>query len=434
VTWGNIQTVFFQMAGHYWNDLTPLGVFLSLAGFFYAIKHYRETPLFLWAALGWAVLESSFVFTIPFPTFESHQVIFSWAVAGLFSAYGLGRLEPLLSKRPLGRRLMLVALAVGVGVQAFSLGHLLERKSDRSAEDYAHNLLSLMGSDALYYPSEENEYFPLAGYQQSFGFHRGVDLIEPGTLPSQIGPKIQQALLTGRLFFVTRQYALPPGYSFQTWGPLYRVIWGEVPALPIRPLVNGLPLASWHQLELRKMEVIPSDVVAGKILTLHYLWERMGPGEEDGTAQVMVLFLDEQGNYPLKDGVFWLHDIHEPPLYSFARLEKGKVYDEERVLMVPSGFPPGDYRVVVALQRAPARVEKGQESFRQEFYERASAQNLDKFMGRGAGQSLVQFSLGAGKVGDDFWPLTSGRAFNGDWRFADAGRIRIVLPPGEKNR
>jgi len=424
----NIHIVFSQMAAHYWTDLTPLGLILVLVGLYATIRSRGETPAFLWAALGWAALETLFVFTIPFPTFESHQVLFSWAVAGLFAAFGLGWMEPFISKRPMRRNLVWLILSGWAVVQAFSLGHLWDRRMDRSAEDYARDLLTLMGKDALYYPSEENEYFPLAGYQESFSFHRGVDLIEPGTPPSRVAPLIQSALTSGRRFFVTRPYPLPPGYSFETWGPLYRVVWGNIPELPTMPLTKDSPLAAWHQVELKKLEVIPSDVEAGGILTLHYLWDRRGPGPEDGAAQVMVLFLDEKGNYPLKDGVFWLHDIHEPPLYSFSRLQRGKTYDEERVLMVPSDFPPGMYQVVVALQKMPAEIRSGQESFRQEFYERASAQNLEKFTGRGENQSLVQFSVGAGKAGDDFWPATEGIVMPGDSRFAEAGTVRITPP------
>ena len=401
---GNILTVFSQMAGHYWSDLTPLGLALVLGGVYAAIRFRREAPAFLWVALGWAGLETLFIFTIPYPTFESHQVLVSWAVAGLFAAFGLGRLEPFVSNRPLGRNLVLVFLLGWAMVQVLSIGHLWDRRMDRSADDYARNLLTLTGKDALYYPSEENEYFPLVGYQESFGVRRGVDLIEPGTPPSKIAPLIQSALSNGRRFFVTRKYPLAPGYSFETWGPLYRVVPGNIPELQTLPLAPGPPLAAWHRVELRKLEVIPPEVETGGILTLHYLWSRSGPGSEDGVGQVMVLFLDEKGNYPLKDGVFWLHDIHDPPLYSFARLKPGKVYNEERVLMIPSDFPPGIYRVVMALQKTPPEIRSGHESFRQEFYERAAAQNLEKFMGRGENQSLVQFSNGAGKGGDDFGP------------------------------
>ena len=432
VSAGNVLTVFSQMAGHYWSDLTPLGLVLVMLGFLMALRFRKEVPAFLWAALGWAALETLFVFTIPFPTFESHQVIFSWAVAGLFVAFGLGRLEPFVSQRPFGHKLVLFLLVGWAVVQAFSFGHLWDRKTDRSADDYARNLLTLMGKDALYYPSEENEYFPLAGYQQSFGFHPGVELIEPGTTPNKIAPLIQSALGGGRRFFVTRKYPLPPGWSFETWGPLYRVVQGSIPQLQTLPLKPGAPLAAWHKVELRKMEVIPQQAEAGEILTLHYLWDRKGTGNEDGAGQVMVIFLDEQGNYQVKEGVFWLHDIHEPPLYSFARLKPGRVYDEERVLMIPSDFPPGTYRVMVALQKSPAEIDAGHESFKQEFYERASAQNLDKFMGRGENQALVQFSPGAGKGGNDFWPVTEGNVLSGDSRFAEVGTVSINLPMRNK--
>jgi hypothetical protein len=182
---------------------------------------------------------------------------------------------------------------------------------------------------------------------------------------------------------------------------------------------------------LRKLEVIPPEVETGGILTLHYLWARRGPGSEDGVGQVMVLFLDEKGNYPLQDGVFWLHDIHEPPLYSFARLKPGRVYNEERVFMIPSDFPPGIYRIVMALQKTPPEIQTGHESFRQEFYERAAAQNLDKFMGRGENKALVQFSVGTGKGGNDFWPMTEGVVALGDVRFAEVGTVNIYPTSGK---
>ncbi len=430
VSAANVWTVLSQMAGHYWNELTPFGVVLAVTGFFAVLILRNRVPAFLFVAMGWAALETLFVFTIPFPTFESHQVIFSWAVSGLLAAYGLGAISREIGRynRPrLTKWIVLYLLAGGV-TQVLSISHLVDRKMDRSAEDYARNLLTLMGKDALYYPSEENEYFPLAGYQQSYGFHKGVELIEPGTPPSEIAPLIHYALGVGRKFFVTRQYPLPPGFSFETWGPLYRVAPGNIPGLSILPLTKEPTLAAWNEVELRKVELIPSELAAGDILTLHYLWARRGPGGEDGTSQVMVLFLDEKGNYPLKDGVFWLHDIHDPPLYSFTRLMPGRVYDEERVLMIPSDFPPGNYRMVVALQKTLPEIHEGHESFRKEFYERASAQNLEKFMGRGAGQSLVQFSLDTGKNGSDFWPMTRGIKLDGDPRFAQVGTLKVKAP------
>lgn len=213
-----------QMGSHLWNDLTPLGVALLLwgAGFVYGKR--RGIPLFFWVALGWGIVEALFVFTIPFPTFESHQVLLGWAYSGLLAVFPLAWVEMFFKKSSLRPIFVSVLLTAFLLAQFSQVGHFWERKKERGAEDYARNLLRIMNPHALYVPAEENEYFPVVGYQQSFGFREDVGVIEPGANPSSVGAEIRDGLKQDRPLYVTRQWVLPPEWSYRDWGPLMAVV------------------------------------------------------------------------------------------------------------------------------------------------------------------------------------------------------------------
>ncbi len=417
ISLSNIQTVLKQMFSHFWTDLTPLGIGLILAGLVLAFVRRKAIPVFLWIALGWGAMEGFFVFTIPFPTFESHQVLLGWVFSGLFAGVGLFCLFEKCYGRNIRRKSFLLnphivtfLLVCWLVVQLGSIGHLFERKSERGAQDYAKNLLTIMDSKALYLPTEENEYFPIVGFQQSFDFRKDVEVVEPGSTPSDIAPRIRAALTQGRSLYVTRKWDLPPGWAYSAKGPLLQVASQE--SLQIEETIPfGEPLAQWGNILLEGVTVNPGVVQPGGMVEITYLWARTNfQGEQvkkaSGTSPVVALFIDESGRFWMKDGVFWLHDIHEPFGLSFGRLRKNRMYRETRILFIPSDFPQGKYHLVVGLQKeAPKRL-PGMESYQYEFYERGDFQNLEKFIGRGENGALVQFSAGQNGMGkNDFWPV-----------------------------
>ncbi len=426
-SFSNMLHVAGMMAGRFWTDLTPFGLFLLVWGLGLVYWKKEKVPVFLWVALGWGLVEGLFVFTIPFPAFEPHQVLLGWAYGGLVAGLPLAVVGQFFRKGLSRSAVMNILLAAFVLAQLSSAGHLWERKKERGAEDYARNLLTIMSPDAFYMPTEENEYFPVVGYQQSFGFRKDVEVLEPGNDPQTVGPRIQEALTKGRPLYVTRKWDLPPGWSYRVWGPLLQVvpqgIVGESFPAPKARLV-----AAWGGLELAGVEVDPSAVKAGGILQVTYHWTRLKAGAQDSSDMVVALFIDPRGNYWTRDGVFWLHDIHELPAGKPAAMKLGRPYEDRRILFIPSDFPPGNYALVVGLQKQEP-VGKGQESFGREFYERNSAQNLDKFMGRGEKGAMVQFSSEAGEAWKgSLWPVTQSEYPIADPRFVPVAKVQIQAP------
>jgi hypothetical protein len=375
--------------------------------------------------MGWAALEGLFVFTIPFPSFESHQVILGWAFSGFLAVGAVCAAEPWIRKDRLRALFAVVLLAAFVIAQFSSFGHLAERKRERGAQDYARNALELMEPNALFVPYEENEYFPVAGYQQSFHFRKDIEVIEPGTSPSVIGPKIRECVERGRPLYLTRKWeGLPKGWAFQPRGPLLQVT-SEPAVAAVRRGASVKPLASWGNLELLGAGISPRQVPAGGRIEVAYRWARDASAGEEPLGAVAVLFADEKGNYWMKDGVLWLHDIHEIPI-PVTTMGKDLEYLEKRVLFIPSDFPEGTYQLVVGLQRQIPLKNQGRESFVREFYERSGAQNLDKFTGRGENQAVVQFSTTSSPMeGGGFWPVTKSSAALTDPRFVPAGTLEI---------
>ena len=131
----------------------------------------------------------------------------------------------------------------------------------------------------------------------------------------------------------------------------------------------------------------------------------------------------------MKNGVFWLHDIHEGPLGGLSRLKSGFIYGESRILFIPSDFPPGNYRLVLGLQKPVPAKQGGVEAFGKEFYERSDAQNLDKFLGRGEDKAVVQFSAAiSAPVENGMWLVTKSADKLMDSHFATAADLRILVP------
>ncbi len=433
----HILPVLRQMGSHLWTDLTPIGIGLILFGLVTAWIRRKTIPAFLWIALGWGLMEALFVFTIPFPTFESHQVLLGWVFSGLFASAGLSRLfekshgeNSGVKPRLYHPSIIFFILVLWLVTQAGSIRHLAERKNGRGAQDYAKNLLTIMDPKALYVPTEENEYFPVVGTQQSFHFREDVTVIEPGSDPDEMGRLIKEALTQGRSLYVTRKWDLPPGWTYEAKGPLLQVA-SQGTTQPEKTIPIGKPLAQWGNVLLQAVALRPSTVQPGGMVEITYLWGRGGlqGGEEktaEGTSSVLAIFTDEKGGYWMKNGVFWLHDIHEPFGLSFSRMGKGRFYSERRILFIPSDFPVGNYRLMVGLQKQALKSTYGRESYQGEFYERNEFQNLEKFMGRGAKGALVQFSAGQNGLDEKgFWKVSESLNPAMNQSFAPAAVLKI---------
>ncbi len=428
ITTGNILLVLQQMVAHFFNDLTPLGAGLVLWGICFLWWEREKIPLFLWVGLGWGLVEALFVFTIPYPTFESHQVLLGWAFCGFLAALPMTLGDQILRK---GHYRQLIwagnlVMVVFVLAQLSMAGHLLDRKNDRTAQDYGRNVLTLMEPNALYLPYEENEYFPVAGYQESFNYRKDIELIEPGGPPAAMGAKVEKCLRRNRPIYVTHQWALAKGWVFQGVGPLWKVVL----ATPLKGQsfqAAAKPQAVWGNIQLRSVQIEPSQLKAGGFVTVTYHWIRTGRSVQDQSSSVVVLFTDDKGNYPTRDGLFWLHDIHEPFGSTFSGLKPGLEYVEKRVVMIPSDYPPGKYQLMLALQKQTPK-EEGQETFNKEFYERSAAESLDKFEGRGQNGSLVQFSTASQSNVDNLWPVNQSLLPPVNSRFVPTAFLEIQSP------
>jgi hypothetical protein len=430
VTTGSITSTLQQMAGHLWNDLTPFGLLLLLAGFFLLLSRRDKVPGFLWVALGWGAMECLFVLTIPYPTFESHQTLLGWVFAGwpaCLAAAWMGGLGP---KGSWGGRAINLLLPAFLLAQLSNGPSLWEKRKERGAHDFARNLLSVMEPSALYAPTEENEFFPVVGYQQSFGYRKDVEVLEPGMAPERVQTRIREALGTGRPLYVTRAWALPPGWRYLAWGPLLKVI-PEGGGIHAQKAPPGKSLATWGGLDLMGVGLYPQKVRAGGIVQVRYQWIRRKPSPVDRTNMVFGLFIDPHGSYWKKNGNFWLHDLHAPFWNDFGSLPAGALMEERRILFIPSDFPPGDYAFSVGLQKEAPPIVQGKESFNKEFYERASAQDLDKFMGRGQGGAVVQFSIDSSEGWkDSLWSATKSLYPIADPRFVPMA-VLTIEPSGE---
>src|SRR5581483_3514143 len=115
----------------------------------------------------------------------------------------------------------------------------------------------------------------------------------------------------------------------------------------------------------------------GGWLEIDYLWGCKGTSAQERSDLVVGLFVDKDGHFLMKDGVLWLHDIHESDFQAISKMKTGYCLDDRRLLIIPSDFPSVQYRLVVALQKNIAVGQKGWESFKHEFYERGGEQSLE---------------------------------------------------------
>ncbi|HET9869383.1 MAG TPA: hypothetical protein VFR02_02635, partial [bacterium] len=192
---------------------------------------------------------------------------------------------------------------------------------------------------------------------------------------------------------------------------------------------SGKALASWGGLRLLFLRPEPATVMAGSRLQLNYGWERLHASPADGAEWVAVYFTDPAGDYPLKDGLLWFHDIHAPfgGGEAFGALAPGRAFGETRFLFVPSDLPPGRYRLWVALQRPGQAPRLGREAFAGDFYDRAAAEDLEKFTGRPGAGSFTQYAPEDSRSApNDFLPLASPGGKDGV--FAPAGQIEVTAP------
>ena len=189
------------------------------------------------------------------------------------------------------------------------------------------------------------------------------------------------------------------------------------------------PTAAWGGLELLGVDIWPDRVQAGGVVQVTYRWVRRKPSAQDASDMVIAMFIDPKGEYWMKNDAFWLHDIHPVPTGLPTQMKPGLLYEDRRLLMVPSDYPPGNYALAVGLQKqAPVR-EEGKEPFAKEFYERNSFQSLDKFMGQGENGAVVQFSAGAsGDWKEGLWPVTKSLYPIADPRFVPVAELQINHP------
>jgi hypothetical protein len=415
-----------QMASRFFSEITPIGLALFVTGMGLLVPLRKKIPIFLWVALGWGFMEAFFVFNVPYPAFQSHQMILGWAFAGFPAALSLVWIFSSFIRKSAWEKVVLGALFVFVVLQLTQNGRLLERRSQSGAQDYARSLLEIMEADALYVPTEENEYFPVVGFQQSFGFRKDVKVIEPGTDPKITGNNIQNCLAQGRPLYVTRKWPLPDGWRYEARGPLLRVV-GAPYSPPAGRAPNSPALVSWGKIGFSSVAIRPQKVQAGGWMQIHYEWTRQAKSAAGESQALIALFVDEEGNYLLKDGVIWLHDIHVLPPEWFSLMKAGWIYEENRILFVPSDFPPGRYHLAVGLQKNTPQLVKGKEAFDLEFYERGQAQNLQKFMGRGEQDGLVQSSaITARGTEESLRMITRSTKPLRNPRFADVAELEIV--------
>ncbi len=438
-SFSNVAIILGQLVERLWVDLTPIGFLLLMGGFWTLAKKKEKMPPFFWAAWGWALLEALLVITVPYPAFESHQFLYPWIFLGLLAAIFLAWISHWEFKR-LGKFKgpktfswkggMSFLLLVWVLLQFGLVGRQWDRSRERGAQDYAKNVLETLGPRALYVPSEENQYFPVVGYQIAYGVRPDVEILEPGKEGHDfVGRKMRDALIQGRPLYLNRPIeGLPPGWYFKAEGPLLKAT-QENPAVVRSAPPKAKPLAAWGGLQLMRVETSGTSVAAGGRLSLHYQWRRTGFSQADQAEQVAVYFVDERGDYPLKDGLLWFHDIHAPfsGRLPWSGLRGGFWYGEERTLFVPSDFPPGLYRIVVGLQRGVERPRQGLENFNGDFYDRAEAQDLEKFTGEPGGGFFAQYAPEtSGNLPSDFFSLTLSQTPVENPYFAPAGEIEIT--------
>ena len=358
------------------------------------------------------------------PVLESHQILLGWALSGFAAVPSVCLIQKWAEKDWLRRAMAVLILGLMVLVQWTDVGRLWDRKKERGAQDYAADLLAVMAPNALYVPAEENEYFPLVGVQQSLGRRLDIEVVEPGSDPKETGIRVQSCLKAGRPLYVTRKWDLPPAWAFGG-----------------RAFVEGCP----GRLEKSHSKRSPGPTFI-----------RLGKGWLDGSGcrsssdrpggnprcdlslgssapvsrtkliGLVVLLVDDRGQYWTRDGIWSFQDIHDLPAGYFTGIKPGLSRTKANTLY-PFGFFAGSVPFGCRPPEKGAGKEEGREAYDREFYERDSAEDFDKFMGRGEKGAVVQFKPEGSGYGT-LWPLTRWKGTLADSRFAPAALVTIVKP------
>jgi len=414
-----------------WDGLTPVGALLALLGLGWLLSHWKAAPLVVRGAALWAAADLALVLTVPYPVLQSHQVLWPWVVMALLAAYGLRWLWDKASGSLVVKWTPLI-LGLFAFFQLANVGPLLGKRSDASAEDYARNLLAVMPPGALYHASSDNDFFPVIGLREGYGLRKDVTVVSPGEERPGQREELAKKIHEGAPVVVAR---LAPGV-FQglvanPLGPLWR--YERAPSCEKTPHRPAAPSAVWGGWELSRFGTPDPVVAAGGILRFRYTWHRGGgalPGER---LQAVVLLADEKGEYPLAPGGgWWLHDTHEclNGWFQLSKLNRKVDIAYERVVFVPSAFPPGRYQVLVALQAAGIPQE-GQRKAAGEFYGDQAWQADWQGLTHGAYGVVERIAEGTGE--EKRFPITGGTARKVGDRFAVVGEVEIA-PRAERGR
>lgn len=406
-----------------WKDMTPIGFFLAFFGAGWVAWRWKRAPLFLRVGLVWAALDLGLLLTVPYPALETHQVLWPWVFLGLPAAAALAALRESFGERRWVPWVPLLLAAVAL-LQALNAGMILRKRADRSAEDYARDVLSVMPQGALYFASTDNDYFPVIGMQQGYGLRKDVTVVSPGDERPGDAVALPDRMRSGAPVVVAKLAPGDhPGWVLNPIGPFWRL--GRSPECRVESDRGGAPLVAWKGLELTAFQASPGVAFRGGVVTFHYAWRRPPGKKVDRPAQAVVLLVDENGDYPVPPGGgFYLHDIHPClnrwfPLHS---LDPSKTYAYDRKLFIPSNFPPGRYRVVVALQAEEA-PRAGRQEAGGEFYGDGAWQEERQFGTRGTVGGVEK--LTAGRGAEERWEPVGGTAPRPWDRLAVVGEVVI---------
>jgi hypothetical protein len=419
------------MAQRAWVDLTPVGAFLLLGGILLLFREAKRIPAFLWVGLAWAGMEALLVLSVPYPAFESHMALLGWCFAGWVALLPLAWIH----SRAKGERARLTALACVLGLavllQLSGSADRLRERASRSAEDLARNILGTMGPSTLYLPAEENEYFPVVGLQQSMGLRKDVRAVMPGTKLEVFGPWVREALLQGRPVVVTREWeGLPDGWRYERKGPLLGLT--RTPAFERVPgPVPAKAIASWGGIGITRVALEPPVAPPGGRVGVSLDWVRTRPGPQDEARWIVLVFTDAEGNFLVRDGVLWFHDIHRPfgGGFSFPKMPLGQVHREKGEIWIPSDYPPGEYRLMAALRKGDPSPRDARSLPSGSFYE-GDRQAVGKFAGRVEGAALMHymFESGSGPGEGGFWPVEGSTLRPHGAHFVPLTKLIILAP------
>ncbi len=406
-------------------ETTPVGIGLATLGLVPLVRDWKKMPLFLWAALFWAVVEFLLVMTVPYPRIESHQVLWPFAFDALLAALGLSWLVSIPVGGDAWKRWTGLLLGLWVFFQCANAGTLLFKRSDRSAEDFGRCVLGVLEPNAVYFPSEDNDYFPILGVQQGYGVRRDVWVAQPGDLTLKGEGRLLKAIREGAPVYVSKlSPGLPKEWVLIPVGPLWKIAREPAWSPPLAQKYSRQ--TDWEGVRLGGFSVSGS-VRAGAPLDLTYHFERIAGRAPSSPLQVVVLFVDQDNQYHEMDGGPWLHDIHDflngwlPP----SGMKAGKKYVYKRTVFIPPDFPPGDYRVLIGLQK-PAPPQQGSLKAGGEFYGSGAWQATWRYGGRGGWDATQKIATSKDPSGENrFLPIRTSRKPVHEGTFAEADVFRV---------